>query len=97
MELDLDIEKFLCAICQEILTDPVTLPCFHTCCLSCLEKTLDCNKYQCFLCRKFIGSWYRVAKRRNGLINHTMSLIITQNLNYLTQKFLNREASGSIQ
>ncbi|OCT69504.1 hypothetical protein XELAEV_18040815mg [Xenopus laevis] len=30
-----------CSVCREIYTEPVTLPCGHSLCLSCIERTWD--------------------------------------------------------
>lgn len=86
-----DIEQYICTICREILLDPVTLPCNHTSCKDCLEQTLDNNKYQCFLCRKFIGSWYRNAKKRDLLINKELCNEIKKKFPDLIEKKLNGE------
>ncbi|KAM4689895.1 E3 ubiquitin/ISG15 ligase TRIM25-like [Rhinophrynus dorsalis] len=34
-------EEVTCTVCQEIYTDPVTLPCAHNYCLVCITKTWD--------------------------------------------------------
>lgn len=91
MALFSDIEQYICTICREILLDPVTLPCNHTSCKDCLEQTLDNNKYQCFLCRKFIGSWYRNAKKRDLLINKELCNEIKKKFPDLIEKKLNGE------
>lgn len=48
---------FECAICAELLLDPVVAPCGHDMCLDCLDKWTQCNKeanssqLACPLCR----------------------------------------------
>ena len=44
-----------CSLCLDMFDDPHNLPCGHTFCLKCLEKTVNINKKSdpnCFLCRK---------------------------------------------
>ncbi len=90
------MEQYFCVICREILINPVTLPCKHTSCEVCLEKTLECNRYQCFLCRKFIGSWYRNSKRRNQLVNESLQKDINSKFPDLVIKKLNGESIGQL-
>uniref|UniRef100_A0A803K3W9 non-specific protein-tyrosine kinase n=1 Tax=Xenopus tropicalis TaxID=8364 RepID=A0A803K3W9_XENTR len=37
-------DELTCSICQDIYTDPVTLPCGHNFCRGCIEKTWDWQK-----------------------------------------------------
>lgn len=92
-----DVQEYVCTICREILLEPVTLPCNHTSCAYCLEKTLDSNRYQCFLCRKFIGGWYRQTKRRNLLVNQTLWSEIQERFPDLIQKKSHGETVGNYQ
>lgn len=51
-ELFSDLEKYLqCSICQEILTDPVTLTCGHSYCMKCLSRVLESSSKTCPECR----------------------------------------------
>jgi tripartite motif-containing protein 59 len=47
-------ENLVCPICLDIVKDPVSLPCSHTFCRSCLQKGLekDNNLIICPYCRK---------------------------------------------
>ncbi|XP_008276429.1 tripartite motif-containing protein 65-like [Stegastes partitus] len=49
--LSVDNAQFSCSICLELLRDPVTIPCGHSYCMSCLTKYWDrqgvCNCPQC--------------------------------------------------
>lgn len=91
----MNVEEYICPICREILLEPVTLPCKHTSCYECLDKTLDSNKFQCFLCRKFIGSWYRNAKRKKVLVNEKLWKLIQNKFGDFVKKKRNGETIGN--
>ena len=49
-------EEITCSICSDLFYDPKTIPCLHTFCKECLEKSIDANKKMgiapcCPLCR----------------------------------------------
>ena len=49
-------EKITCSICGDFFTDPKTIPCLHTFCKQCVEKSIESNKKMesivcCPLCR----------------------------------------------
>ena len=49
-------EEITCSICGDLFTDPKTIPCFHTFCKRCIEKSIESNKkmasiVSCPLCR----------------------------------------------
>jgi len=49
-------EEITCSICGDLFSDPKTIPCLHTFCKECLEKSIDTNKNMaiaicCPLCR----------------------------------------------
>lgn len=52
-EVFLDAVKriFSCAICCEVLNDPITLSCKHNFCIDCFFRSLSVNVYNCSLCR----------------------------------------------
>ncbi|CAL8263705.1 unnamed protein product [Lota lota] len=46
-------EHFLCAICLQVFTDPVALPCGHNFCLNCITKYWETNKLcRCPMCNE---------------------------------------------
>ncbi|KAF3698842.1 E3 ubiquitin-protein ligase TRIM21 [Channa argus] len=47
-------EQFLCCICLDVFTDPVTIPCGHNFCKSCITQNWNVNSvpYQCPMCKK---------------------------------------------
>ncbi|CAJ1055639.1 Hypothetical predicted protein [Xyrichtys novacula] len=46
-------EQFLCSICLDVFTDPVTIPCGHNFCKSCITEHWDTNdQHQCPLCKE---------------------------------------------
>ncbi|XP_029994598.1 E3 ubiquitin-protein ligase TRIM39-like [Sphaeramia orbicularis] len=46
-------DEFLCSICLDVFTDPVSTSCGHNFCKSCITKHWDNNEnYQCPMCKK---------------------------------------------
>ncbi|CAJ1055638.1 E3 ubiquitin-protein ligase TRIM39-like [Xyrichtys novacula] len=46
-------DQFLCSICLDVFTDPVTIPCGHNFCKSCITEHWDTNdQHQCPLCKE---------------------------------------------
>ncbi|KAM3842100.1 E3 ubiquitin-protein ligase TRIM21-like [Diretmus argenteus] len=46
-------EQFLCSICLDVFTHPVTIPCGHNYCKSCITQHWDINtQCQCPMCKK---------------------------------------------
>ncbi|XP_029987179.1 zinc finger protein RFP-like [Sphaeramia orbicularis] len=46
-------DQFLCSICLDVFTDPVTIPCGHNFCKSCITEHWRVNvPYQCPLCKE---------------------------------------------
>ncbi|XP_053714938.1 E3 ubiquitin-protein ligase TRIM39-like isoform X2 [Synchiropus splendidus] len=58
MAAALSEEQFRCAICQDIFTDPVSIPCGHNYCFECIKRFWDTknNKCWCPLCKEAFKS-----------------------------------------
>ncbi|XP_029902311.1 E3 ubiquitin-protein ligase TRIM21-like [Myripristis murdjan] len=47
-------EQFLCSICLDVFTDPVSTPCGHNFCKTCITQHWDVNtQCQCPMCKEF--------------------------------------------
>ncbi|XP_078138111.1 E3 ubiquitin-protein ligase TRIM21-like [Centroberyx gerrardi] len=45
-------KEFLCSICLDVFTDPVSIPCGHNFCKNCITENWDINTpYQCPMCK----------------------------------------------
>lgn len=70
LKLDkLELKDVICSICQSILIEPVTLPCYHDFCQSCFNGSIENNALCCPLCRLRIGSWVRTATKQKNIVN----------------------------
>lgn len=46
-------KQFYCALCQQVFTNPVTIPCGHNFCQTCIQSLWDSGEvYQCPTCNK---------------------------------------------
>ncbi|XP_078108215.1 E3 ubiquitin/ISG15 ligase TRIM25-like [Sander vitreus] len=56
MALQLDKEKLCCSVCLDLLKDPVTIPCGHSYCMSCVKSRWDKEDpkkiYSCPQCKQ---------------------------------------------
>ncbi|XP_041651066.1 E3 ubiquitin/ISG15 ligase TRIM25-like [Cheilinus undulatus] len=49
--------QFLCSICLDVFTDPVTIPCGHNFCQTCITKCWDSNvPHQCPNCKEMFST-----------------------------------------
>ncbi|KAK9503887.1 hypothetical protein O3M35_010353 [Rhynocoris fuscipes] len=55
-------EEFTCICCHELIFQPVTLPCFHNLCISCLQRSFQAKIYVCPYCRKKLGKNYDIIE-----------------------------------
>ncbi|XP_072935859.1 uncharacterized protein [Epargyreus clarus] len=65
----LELSDVICSICQSILIEPVTLPCYHDFCQRCFSGSIENNALCCPLCRLRIGSWLRKTSKQKCLVN----------------------------
>ncbi|MBN3317324.1 LONF1 protein, partial [Atractosteus spatula] len=75
----LEVTDFECSLCMRLFYEPVTTPCGHTFCKSCLERCLD-HMPQCPLCKESLKEY--LASRKYS---------ITQLLEELIKKYLSEE------
>ncbi|XP_028457806.1 E3 ubiquitin/ISG15 ligase TRIM25-like [Perca flavescens] len=68
--IQMDQEKLCCSICLDLLKDPVTIPCGHNYCMSCIKSHWDEEEqkeiHSCPQCRQTFGS--RPALGRNTML-----------------------------
>lgn len=58
-------KHFLCSLCEEIFSNPVTTPCGHSFCKACLRVYWSrSGSDECPLCRKAFGSRPRISVNR---------------------------------
>lgn len=65
----LQLKDVVCSICQSIVIEPVTLPCYHFFCQHCFNGSVENNALCCPLCRLRIGSWLRTRTKQKNLVN----------------------------
>ncbi|XP_028456698.1 E3 ubiquitin-protein ligase TRIM21 [Perca flavescens] len=50
-------DQFLCSICLDVFTDPVTILCGHNFCKSCINEHWDANdQYMCPMCKRLFNT-----------------------------------------
>ncbi|KAM4728287.1 tripartite motif-containing protein 16-like [Anableps anableps] len=58
--IQLERERFCCSLCTKLLNNPVTVPCGHNFCMTCINKRLDNEEgsgiYSCPQCRELFMS-----------------------------------------
>ena len=62
------IEEVRCPVCLDILLEPVTMPCRHSVCLHCFQRTVQFSLC-CPRCRLRVSSWARKQSREKRLVN----------------------------
>ena len=65
----LSISEYKCAICLELLVEPVVLPCKHEMCRPCFRNNVEKANFLCPICRKRIASWTRKCMREGTLVD----------------------------
>ncbi|XP_065118223.1 E3 ubiquitin-protein ligase TRIM47-like [Paramisgurnus dabryanus] len=66
-EASVSQDQFSCSICLDLLKDPVTIPCGHSYCMSCIAALLDHQmRYSCPQCRQTFTT--RPVLRKNTML-----------------------------
>ncbi|XP_054460491.1 LON peptidase N-terminal domain and ring finger 1, like [Anoplopoma fimbria] len=79
----LDPSDLECSLCMRLFYEPVTTPCGHTFCKSCLERCLD-HMPQCPLCKESLKEYLAC---RNYVVTTVLEMLIKQ---YLSQEYAER-------
>lgn len=79
----LDPNDFECSLCMRLFYEPVTTPCGHTFCKSCLERCLD-HTPQCPLCKESLKQYLACRKY---MVTTVLDTLIKQ---YLSEEHTER-------
>jgi Zinc finger, C3HC4 type (RING finger) len=63
--LKMDYPNFECPICLDLIKDPISLPCGHNFCISCMQGFSYVHMPKCPVCRRSVP---RLNYRVNGLL-----------------------------
>ncbi|XP_051243723.1 E3 ubiquitin-protein ligase TRIM21-like [Dicentrarchus labrax] len=80
-------DQFLCSICLDVFTDPVSTPCGHNFCKNCITKHWNINAPECPICKKVFN------KRPELLVNTFVSEMVV----HFRQSAQQRASSSSEQ
>ncbi|XP_010783950.1 E3 ubiquitin-protein ligase TRIM21-like [Notothenia coriiceps] len=85
-------DQFLCSICLDVFRDPVSTPCGHNFCNTCIIDHWNSNdKYQCPMCKEAF------ATRPDLKVNTLLSEMVAQFRQSAQQKARNSRSSSSEQ
>jgi len=70
-----ELSDYDCSLCMRLFWQPITTPCGHTYCKSCIDRCLD-HKRECPLCKTVIESQNSVKLGVNEFIEETMKRML---------------------
>ncbi|XP_001602205.2 E3 ubiquitin-protein ligase UHRF1 [Nasonia vitripennis] len=62
--------EFACIVCQDLVIKPITTPCGHNICITCLKRSFAASSYACPMCRAALDKNYEMN------VNETLSSIL---------------------
>ncbi|KAJ8040062.1 E3 ubiquitin-protein ligase UHRF1 [Holothuria leucospilota] len=65
-------EAFTCICCQEVVYKPITTPCKHNVCKSCLQRSFKADVHSCPYCRHELGKGFDMT------VNDSLSKILCE-------------------
>uniref|UniRef100_A0AAY5F629 RING-type domain-containing protein n=1 Tax=Electrophorus electricus TaxID=8005 RepID=A0AAY5F629_ELEEL len=84
--VSVNLDQFSCPICLELLKDPVSIPCGHSFCMTCIKTKWDqddqTGDYSCPLCRK--TSTLRPDLGRNTVLAEMVEKLKNAHIAYRT-------------
>ncbi|XP_072032626.1 E3 ubiquitin-protein ligase UHRF1-like [Amphiura filiformis] len=57
-------EAFTCICCQDVAYIPITTPCLHNVCKSCLQRSFKADVHSCPTCRHELGKGFSMASNK---------------------------------
>ncbi|XP_039598761.1 E3 ubiquitin/ISG15 ligase TRIM25-like [Polypterus senegalus] len=73
----LSLDQCTCAVCQDVLKEPVSLPCGHNYCMECINNYWDAERnYMCPQCRRIFNS--RPELNRNTVLTNVIEKLRKQ-------------------
>ncbi len=86
--ISVDQKEFLCAVCLDLLKDPVAIPCGHSYCKSCITGCWDqedqMRVYSCPQCRQTFSP--RPALARNTMLTEVVEKLKKTKLSAADQR-----------
>ncbi|XP_030852333.1 E3 ubiquitin-protein ligase UHRF1 isoform X2 [Strongylocentrotus purpuratus] len=58
-------DEFTCICCQEVVYQPISTPCSHNLCKSCIQRSFKAEIFSCPHCRYDLGKGYSLSYNKN--------------------------------